>query len=78
MTKVIQDYTKGSINVNKFREQLADHKIPVDANMDKLIRKHEAGDFVSYNEFGKHIFRKLNGYRYFLLLNDPLLIHSYK
>jgi len=35
--------------------------VPVDANMDKLIRKHEAGDFVSYNEFGKHIFRKLNG-----------------
>mmetsp|Transcript_48368 Transcript_48368/g.35570 ORF Transcript_48368/g.35570 Transcript_48368/m.35570 type:complete len:175 (+) Transcript_48368:501-1025(+) len=29
--------------------------------MDKLIRKHEAGDFVSYNEFGKHIFRQLNG-----------------
>jgi len=62
MTKVIQDYTKGNINVNKFREQLSDFKVPIDANMDKLIRKHEAGDFVSYNEFGKHIFRKLNGY----------------
>jgi len=61
MTKTIQDYTKGNINVNKFREQLSEFKVPVDANMDKLIRKHEAGDFVSYNEFGKHIFRQLNG-----------------
>mmetsp|Transcript_42319 Transcript_42319/g.40548 ORF Transcript_42319/g.40548 Transcript_42319/m.40548 type:complete len:101 (-) Transcript_42319:115-417(-) len=29
--------------------------------MDKLIRRHEAGDFVTYNEFGKAIFRQLNG-----------------
>ena len=57
MTAVISDYTKGKINVNKFREQLGEYKIPVDATMDKLIRKHEAGDFVSYNEFGKQIFR---------------------
>jgi len=57
MTAVISDYTKGKINVNKFREQLNEYKIPVDATMDKLIRKHEAGDFVTYNEFGKQIFR---------------------
>jgi len=29
--------------------------------MDKLIRRHEAGDFISYNEFGKHVYRQLNG-----------------
>lgn len=29
--------------------------------MDKLIRRHEAGDFISFNEFGKNIFRQLNG-----------------
>jgi len=57
MTKVIQDYTKGTINSNAFRAQLGNYKVPVDATMDKLIRKHEAGDFVTYNELGKHIFR---------------------
>ena len=40
---------------------LRDNNVRVDANMDKLIRRHEAGDFISYNEFGKHIFRQLNG-----------------
>lgn len=33
------------------------YKIEVDANLDKLIRRHESGDFITYNEFGKHIFR---------------------
>lgn len=53
MAKTISDYTKGNINVSKFREQLNEYKVPIDANMDKLIRKHESGDFVSYNQFGK-------------------------
>ena len=61
MAKSIQDYTKGDINASKFREQLNQYKVPIDANMDKLIRKHESGDFQSYNQFGKHIFRQLNG-----------------
>jgi len=38
-----------------------EYNVPIDANIDKLIRKHESGDFQSYNEFGKHIFRQLNG-----------------
>jgi len=62
MAKTITDYTKGSINVNKFKTALMEHNVPVDATMDKLIRRHEAGDFVTYNEFGKEVFRKLNGY----------------
>jgi hypothetical protein len=61
MAKTITDYTKGGINVNDFRAKLREYNVPIDANMDKLIRKHEAGDFVSYNEFGKHIYRQLNG-----------------
>jgi hypothetical protein len=36
--------------------------VQVDAKMDTLIRRHEAGDFVTYNEFGKYIYRNLNGY----------------
>ena len=61
MAKNIQDYTKGNININNFRATLMEYNVPVDANLDKLIRKHESGDFQSYNEFGKHIFRQLNG-----------------
>ena len=61
MAKTIQDYTKGAMNVNNFRSSLHEFNVPVDANLDKLIRKHESGDFISYNEFGKHIFRQLNG-----------------
>jgi hypothetical protein len=62
MAKVITEYTKGSTNVNNFRAALMDHNVKVDAKLDQLIRRHEAGDFISYNEFGKEIFRKLNGY----------------
>lgn len=61
MAKTIMDYTKGSINQNNFRAALMEYNIPVDANIDKLIRKHESGDFQTYNQFGKEIFRKLNG-----------------
>lgn len=49
------------MNANDFKSSLREYNIPIDANLDKLIRKHECGDFVSYNEFGKNIFRQLNG-----------------
>jgi hypothetical protein len=61
MTKTITDYTKGGMNQSDFRAKLAECNVPVDANIDKLIRKHESGDFQTYNQFGKEIFRKLNG-----------------
>ena len=35
--------------------------VNVDADMDKLIRRHEAGDSQSYCEFGKRIFKQVNG-----------------
>jgi hypothetical protein len=57
MAKAITDYTKGAMNVNNFRSELREYNVPIDVNLDKLIRKHESGDFISYNEFGKHIFR---------------------
>ena len=61
MAKTIKDYTKGTINQNSFRASLGELNVPIDANIDKLIRKHESGDFQTYNQFGKEIFRKLNG-----------------
>ena len=45
MAKAISDYTKGNSNVNNFRAKLMEYNVPVDTNLDKLIRKHESGDF---------------------------------
>lgn len=61
MAAVIQDYVKGKSNVNKFRSSLAEYNVTIDATLDKLIRRHEAGDFVTYNELGTLIYRQLNG-----------------
>jgi len=65
MSKALTDYTKGSSNANNFRASLMEYNVPIDARMDALIRKHEGGDFVSYNEFGKHIFKQLNGTEFY-------------
>lgn len=61
MAKNIKDYTTGKMNINNFRAALMEHNVPIDATMDKLIRKHESGDHQTYNEFGKLIFKQLNG-----------------
>jgi hypothetical protein len=61
MAKNIKEYTAGKMDLNNFRATLSEHNVPVDANLDKLIRKHESGDHQTYNEFGKLIFRQLNG-----------------
>lgn len=57
MAKAISEYTKGTMNSSAFRSKLSTYNVPIDATMDKLIRRHEAGDFITYNEFGKNIFR---------------------
>jgi hypothetical protein len=61
MSKVIKDYSNGKSNVNNFRAELMNRNITIDAEMDKLIRRQEAGDFVSQSDFGKKIYRELNG-----------------
>lgn len=33
------------MNVNEFRSKLSELNVPIDTNIDKLIRKHESGDF---------------------------------
>lgn len=45
MAKTIKDYTQGAANINTFKAQLSNMNVPIDANLDKLIRKHESGDF---------------------------------
>lgn len=44
MANVIKDYTTGKMTLNNFRANLMEHNVPVDATLDKLIRKHESGD----------------------------------
>lgn len=62
MAKTINEYTTGKMGLNNFKASLMELNVPVDATLDKLIRKHESGDHQTYNEFGKIIFRQLNGY----------------
>jgi hypothetical protein len=57
--------------------------VSVDANLDKLIRRHESGDFISFNELGKHIFRQLNGTEAYnrvdkITLNNPKIVSPEK
>lgn len=44
MAGVIKDYTQGKTNINNFRASLMEYNVPIDATLDKLIRKHESGD----------------------------------
>lgn len=61
MAKVIKDYQSGKVNVNQFKSELRDKNIQMDAELDRLVRRQEAGDFVSQSDFGKKIYRNLNG-----------------
>jgi hypothetical protein len=61
LTRTLQAVTSGNVSTQQLRQQLREYNVSVDAQLDKLLRKHESGDFVTYNELGKHIFRQLNG-----------------
>lgn len=55
--QALRNLTSGSLNTNALRQQLKAYNVPIDAHLDKLLRRHDAGDFVTYNEIGKHVFR---------------------
>ena len=79
----MQNYTLGGVSGNNFRQELQKYNVSIDANLDKLIRKHESGDFVTFNEFGKHIFRQLNGTELYnrvdkINLNNPKIVSPEK
>ena len=61
MSGTISSYLKGECNRNDFRAQLLFKDIKIDDKLEAMIRKVECGDNVSYNQFGTHIFRQLNG-----------------
>jgi len=60
LSDAIKDYTAGRSNLGQFRLALAG-KVPVDGQLERVLRKHEAGDSQSYSTFGKLIFRHVDG-----------------
>mmetsp|Transcript_5577 Transcript_5577/g.3949 ORF Transcript_5577/g.3949 Transcript_5577/m.3949 type:complete len:123 (+) Transcript_5577:317-685(+) len=61
MSKAIKDYSAGKMNVNDFKSALAQNEVQIDNKLDTLIRRHESGDTIKYNEFGKQIYSRMNG-----------------
>ena len=59
ISDAIKSYTLGDSNLNQFRLSLAGVKI--DGALERAIRRHEAGETVSYATFGTLIFRQMNG-----------------
>ena len=59
ISDAIKSYTLGDSTLNQFRLQLAGVKI--DGALERAIRRHEAGETVSYMTFGTLIFRQMNG-----------------
>ena len=61
ISKTLQAYTSGQTNSKTLRSQLRNHNVEIDPQLDKPIRKHESGDFVSYHDLGKQVYRQING-----------------
>ena len=79
MSKVIRNYAAGKMSSNDFRSELAKNEVKVDAELDKMIRKHDAGDFVQYKDVGPRVFRQMNGsddYNYVdkINMNNPNIV----
>ena len=60
ISQAIKDYTQGTTDLGQFRLALAG-KVTIDGALEKALRRHEAGDTVSYSTFGTLIFRQMNG-----------------
>ena len=81
--KTLQNYTSGNVNGKHLRQKLAEYNVTIDPQIDKLIRKHESGDFVNYNEIGKLVYRQLNGTDLYnrvdkINLNNPKIVSPEK
>ena len=81
--QTLRDYTAGKVSQQALREKLAEYHVQVEAPLDKLLRRHEAGDFVTYNELGMQVFRQLNGTDLYdrvdkIALNNPKIVSPEK
>lgn len=71
------------MNGQQLRQKLREYNVTIEPQIDKLIRKHESGDFVSYNEIGKLVYRQLNGSDLYnrvdkVNMNNPLIVSPEK
>lgn len=83
MSQAIRAYSGGKMNVTDFKNALADNEIKIDNKLDTLIRRHESGDTIKYNEFGKQIYMQLNGAEIYnrvdkINMNNPKIVGAEK
>lgn len=57
--RLVRKYTTGEASEVEFRKQLRDLGVKADPSLNKLIAKHEAGDFVSHKQLGKEALRRV-------------------
>lgn len=57
--QLVRKYTSGVASENEFRNGLRRQGVKIDSQFDKLISKHEAGDFISHKELGKEALRRV-------------------
>jgi hypothetical protein len=58
MERLVRKYTNGAINEPEFRKELRNKGVEIDTQFDKLIAKHESGNFIGHKEFGKEVLRR--------------------
>lgn len=57
--RLVRKYTSGAANEAEFRNALRKHGVETDPQFDKLISKHEAGDFITHKDLGKEALRRV-------------------
>lgn len=57
--RLVRKYTTGAVSEAEFRKQLRTNGVKTDAHFDKLIAKHEAGDFITHKDLGKEALRRV-------------------
>lgn len=57
--RLVRKYTNGAIHESEFRKELRKQGVDVDPQFEKLITKHESGNFIGHKEFGKEVLRRV-------------------
>ena len=57
LSQSLRDYTSGTKSTSDFRKALEDNGVKINPFIDKLLRKNDCGDSVSFLDFGKEIFK---------------------
>jgi hypothetical protein len=57
--RIVRKYTNGTVNEADFRRELKKQGVTFDNQLNKLVSKHEAGDFVTHKQLGKEALRRV-------------------